>query len=692
MALEVAERAVVGDDLEAVAQRLEAAARAVAAVRRARRRGRRASARARSSSSACTARSVRSSGTPAASNSSAASSRSSSPSTCISRDRDALVRVLVAVQPEPRRPAPLGRPALAQVVDPDVAAAGALDARDEARDHGLDRLEHPLAAAPRLRQRVREQVQDQLLVGLAGRVDAHVRQRRGGQQPAQQVQRLGLDRAAADRLGLAGRGRERRVHPRAHARQRLRVRVEQRVHRRRRTRARAPRRGSSGSRRRASARRRRCSAWTARGSPPAAGAAAPSSARSRPTRTRCARRRAGPPSRRRSRRRCARRAPPRARPRRPCPPARRSRQRVRELVQEQPPQRARDSASSGRTSRALTVSGRPTSANTGPSTFEKCGRQTGALGWREVLHGFDLSDGLGRIGPMGIPVTGVSELVLEVVDLEAAEAFYAGVLGPAGRRPLARPRSDLGDGRRPHADRPLAPAGRPAGQPRRRPRPLRAAHRRGRLRRRGRDAASRPASTSASTSSRPARTRARPTSTTPTTTSSSSGPGTSPATSAARLAQSKRSRSGAARPRASPRRAACAPRSAGRRRRTSTPPLTLPSADESSSIVETVRSTVPCVPIRRSTASTRRRCPAATAAGFEQRLRDRAVLRVAQVEPHHASRSSGRRGRRRRCAGTRSRAARRGRTCTRRATPRGRARPATAGTATTPRRRARARP
>jgi catechol 2,3-dioxygenase-like lactoylglutathione lyase family enzyme len=29
----------------------------------------------------------------------------------------------------------------------------------------------------------------------------------------------------------------------------------------------------------------------------------------------------------------------------------------------------------------------------------------------------------------GIPVTGVSELVLEVLDLEAAEQFYAGVLG-----------------------------------------------------------------------------------------------------------------------------------------------------------------------------------------------------------------------------------------------------------------------
>jgi catechol 2,3-dioxygenase-like lactoylglutathione lyase family enzyme len=29
----------------------------------------------------------------------------------------------------------------------------------------------------------------------------------------------------------------------------------------------------------------------------------------------------------------------------------------------------------------------------------------------------------------GVPVTGVSELVLEVVDLDAAEAFYSGVLG-----------------------------------------------------------------------------------------------------------------------------------------------------------------------------------------------------------------------------------------------------------------------
>jgi catechol 2,3-dioxygenase-like lactoylglutathione lyase family enzyme len=32
-------------------------------------------------------------------------------------------------------------------------------------------------------------------------------------------------------------------------------------------------------------------------------------------------------------------------------------------------------------------------------------------------------------GAGGIPVTGVSELVLEVADLEVSEAFYAGVLG-----------------------------------------------------------------------------------------------------------------------------------------------------------------------------------------------------------------------------------------------------------------------
>jgi catechol 2,3-dioxygenase-like lactoylglutathione lyase family enzyme len=41
-----------------------------------------------------------------------------------------------------------------------------------------------------------------------------------------------------------------------------------------------------------------------------------------------------------------------------------------------------------------------------------------------------------RLGVAGIPVMGVNELVLEVVDLPAAEHFYAGVLGlpVVGRR------------------------------------------------------------------------------------------------------------------------------------------------------------------------------------------------------------------------------------------------------------------
>ena len=34
-----------------------------------------------------------------------------------------------------------------------------------------------------------------------------------------------------------------------------------------------------------------------------------------------------------------------------------------------------------------------------------------------------------RAGSAGVPVTGVSELVLEVQDLEVAEEFYSGVLG-----------------------------------------------------------------------------------------------------------------------------------------------------------------------------------------------------------------------------------------------------------------------
>jgi catechol 2,3-dioxygenase-like lactoylglutathione lyase family enzyme len=48
-----------------------------------------------------------------------------------------------------------------------------------------------------------------------------------------------------------------------------------------------------------------------------------------------------------------------------------------------------------------------------------------------MTDGNDETTAAGGAGPAsrGIPVTGVSELVLEVVDLEAAEEFYAGALG-----------------------------------------------------------------------------------------------------------------------------------------------------------------------------------------------------------------------------------------------------------------------
>ena len=204
VALEVAERAVVGDDLEAVAQRLEAAAGAVAAVGALADQVGQQLARARRALSAATrhahrllvgARRPRTAARRAApprrrrrAAAAPTGARSASPA---------------AVEAQPRDPALGGALARLEVGDPLAAAVGALDARDEARHHRLDGLEDPAAVLARLGQRVGEQVQDQLLVGLAGGVDAHVRQRRRGQQAAQQVERLGLDRAPVRRRRLA---------------------------------------------------------------------------------------------------------------------------------------------------------------------------------------------------------------------------------------------------------------------------------------------------------------------------------------------------------------------------------------------------------------------------------------------------------------------------------------------------------
>ena len=232
VALEVAEGAVVGDDLEAVAHRLEAAARAVAAIRAL------TDEVGEHRRAVLVRQRVHGGQRPVLGHAGGLEQQRGEQLVLVAvhvdePDRGVRLGLLVAVQAEPLDPPLLGGAPLAQIVDPDVAAALALHARDERRHDGLDGLQQLPAAGARLGQRMGEQVHDQLLVGLAARVDAHVRQRRGGKQPAQQVQRLRLHGPPARRLGLAGRDRIGRVHPRAHPRQRLRVGVEQEVHRRR---------------------------------------------------------------------------------------------------------------------------------------------------------------------------------------------------------------------------------------------------------------------------------------------------------------------------------------------------------------------------------------------------------------------------------------------------------------------------
>ena len=139
---------------------------------------------------------------------------------------------LGVAQSQPPRPALAGLGARLQVADPLAATVRTLHPGHEARHHRLDLLEdHPPVVAG-LGQRVRQQVEDQLLVGLAGGEDAHVRERRGRQQPSQEIQRLGPDRPLMSRGGLAGCDRELLGRPRRHPWQRPRVDREQLIHRR----------------------------------------------------------------------------------------------------------------------------------------------------------------------------------------------------------------------------------------------------------------------------------------------------------------------------------------------------------------------------------------------------------------------------------------------------------------------------
>ena len=167
MALQVTERAVVGDDLEPVAQRLEAAAWPVTTVAGSR-RGQRAS-RALAGAESADGRRGRVSAASVDSKSSAAAG----PPRCRPRGRASPTghgrrRPGRPVEVEPSRPALAGLRAL---------SAGSRSIRRRGRAAPRARRssgsppatpEQHLAVAARLRQRLREQVQDQLLVALAG--------------------------------------------------------------------------------------------------------------------------------------------------------------------------------------------------------------------------------------------------------------------------------------------------------------------------------------------------------------------------------------------------------------------------------------------------------------------------------------------------------------------------------------------
>ena len=94
------------------------------------------------------------------------------------------------VEPEPRGRGRGRLAPLAEVLDPAAAAVGARHARDEARHDRLQLLEQHLAVRARLGERVREQVQHELLVRLAARVDPDVRERRRREDAADEVERL----------------------------------------------------------------------------------------------------------------------------------------------------------------------------------------------------------------------------------------------------------------------------------------------------------------------------------------------------------------------------------------------------------------------------------------------------------------------------------------------------------------------
>jgi hypothetical protein len=119
---------------------------------------------------------------------------------------------------------------VAQVVDPRSSAIGHVDPLEEGRDHLAELLERQLSEMTRLRQRRAEQAHHELLVGLAAREHADVAERRRRQQPAHCVERLRVDRAPPDGLGLLA-ARVALAGPRAYSFETLAVQREDPLHR-----------------------------------------------------------------------------------------------------------------------------------------------------------------------------------------------------------------------------------------------------------------------------------------------------------------------------------------------------------------------------------------------------------------------------------------------------------------------------
>ena len=97
---------------------------------------------------------------------------------------------------------------LLQVGRPRRAPIGQVDATQEGRDHLAQLGEHDVRVPTGLGQRMGPHAEQQLLVGLTGAVDADVREAGGGKQPAQGVEGLGPDRLATDEIGVARRSWE----------------------------------------------------------------------------------------------------------------------------------------------------------------------------------------------------------------------------------------------------------------------------------------------------------------------------------------------------------------------------------------------------------------------------------------------------------------------------------------------------